>query len=237
MSTLNDFIGQVASEGLMGSSRFSVDIGLPKIILDKNLYIGDLEKIQLYCDAVQLPGLNISTTQARTFGEVREMPYERLFDNVNFSFYVDNSMDVKLFFDTWIQSIQDPFTRIFNYYNDYTTDININVYDKDEKQRYVVTLYECYPKSIGAVQMDYSAKDIMKLQVSMNYRYWLSTTTDDAAAPDVNNYAVEPDVVSNDYFTNAPNPTTEVTSFEDSRVGLFKINQTDVIPGKTRTFT
>jgi hypothetical protein len=237
MSTLNEFIGHVASEGLMGSSRFSVDIGLPKIIRDKNLYIGDLEKIQLYCDTVQLPGMSISSTQARTFGEVREIPWERSFDNVNFGFYVDNSMDVKLFFDNWIQSIQDPFTRIFNYYNDYTTKIDINVYDRDEKQRYLVTLYECYPKSIGAVQMDYSSKDIMKLQVSMNYRYWISSTTDDTNAPDVNNYAVEPIEVSNDYFTNAPNPTTEVTSFEDSRVGLFKLNETDVIPGKTRTFT
>lgn len=237
MSTLNDFIARVASEGLMTSSKFSVEIGIPNIIRAKNLYIGDLRKIELYCDAVQLPGLNISSTQARTFGEIREMPYERLFDNVNFSFYVDNSMHTKMFFDTWIQSIQDPFTRKFNYYNQYITDIDINVHDTDQKQRFVVTLYECYPKSIGAIQMDYSSKEVMKLQVSMNYKYWLSTTVDDTKETDVNNYAVEPNEVSNDYFTDAPNYQTEVTSFEDSRAGLFESDSVNVTTGTGTIFT
>lgn len=237
MSTLNDFIGRVASEGLMASSRFSVEIGIPNIIPANNLYIGDLRKIQLYCDAVQLPGLNISSTQARTFGEIREMPYERLFDNVSFSFYIDNSMHTKMFFDTWIQSIQDPFTRKFNYYNQYITDININVYDINEKQRYVVTLYECYPKSIGAVQMDYSSKEVMKLQVSMNYKYWLSTTVDDTNSTDVNNYAVEPNKVSNDYFTDAPNYTNQISSFENSRAGLFESDPTNITTGKGSIFS
>ena len=31
---------------------------------------------------------------------------------------------------------------------------------------------EAYPKSVGAVQMDYSSKEIMKIDVTMMFKYW-----------------------------------------------------------------
>ena len=39
-----------------------------------------------------------------------------------------------------------------------------------------MALYECYPKSINSIQLDYSAKDVMKINVTMQYKYWLSST-------------------------------------------------------------
>lgn len=240
MSTLNDFIGQVASEGLMGTSKFSIEIGMPNIIKAKNFYIGDLRKVLLYCDNVSLPGMSLSTTQARTFGEVREMPHERLFDNVNMNFYVDNGMHTKLFFDTWIQSIQDPYTRKFGFYKGptgYTTDITINVYDAQQKQRYTVTLYECYPKSIGAINMDYSSKEVMKMQVSMNYKYWLSSTNDGNNAVDKNNIATESATIPNNYFTDFPNYQSSVNSFENARSSLYQAEPSNVTTGLGSIFT
>lgn len=180
MSTLNDFVAAVTSQGLMPANRFRVEFGLPATLINAtagSTYRPDLRKVLMYCDSVQLPGLNISTTQARTFGELREMPYERLFDNVNMTFYIDTVMDTKALFDSWINSIQNPATRHMAYYNEYITDMTIYVLDKADDVQYEVTLYECYPKSIGAIQMDYSSKDVMKLQVSMNYRYWVSSST------------------------------------------------------------
>jgi len=235
MSTLNDFIASVAAEGLMVSSKFSVDIGVPLIITSKNLYVGDLRKVQLYCDNVTLPGMSISTTQARTFGEIREMPHERLFDNVTMNFYVDNGMHTKLFFDTWIQSIQDPFTRKFNYYKEYISDISINVFDAASNQRYIVTLYECYPKSISPITMDYSSKEVMKLQVSMNYKYWLSNTTDEGSNNGTtltnSNQNLDPMSIPNDYFTDFPNYQASVNSFENARASLYEAEPLGVTTG------
>jgi hypothetical protein len=186
MTTLNDFIASIATDGLAFNNRFSVMFSLPPtLIAAKSGYnwTGHLPTVLMYCDSVTLPGLNISTTQARTYGELREMPYERLYDNINLTFYVDNSMDSKSLFDTWINSIQDPATRQFNYYNEYITDMEIFVHDKDDEEIYRVKLFECYPKSISPIQMDYSSKDVMKLQVSINYRYWLAGS----AISDANN--------------------------------------------------
>jgi hypothetical protein len=192
MTTLNDFVSSITSAGLMTSNRFDVEFALPPALLSSNSgfnYKGDLKKVLMHCDSVVLPGMTISTQQARTYGELREMPYERLFDNINLTFYVDTTMDSKALFDSWINSIQDPVTRQFNYYKEYITDITIFTLDKDNEDTYRVKLFECYPKSISPIQLDYSSKDVMKLQVSMNYRYWISgsagSTSEDQSSVDI----------------------------------------------------
>ncbi len=167
---LKDFIAEVKSGGLARTSRFSVEFTPPKVVQSRSSSSQALRTILLYCDSAQLPGLSYSTTQSRTFGEFRELPYEKLYENVNFTFYVDTNMEVKKLFDSWMNGIQSPVTKTFNYYNDYTTRINIDVYDIVENKRYGIELNEAYPKSLGAITLDYSSKDFMKMSVSMMYR-------------------------------------------------------------------
>ena len=171
MSTLNDFVSSIQTQGLMGTNRFSIEFNVPPSLQN---FTGDLQKVLLHCDAINLPGMSYSTNPSRIYGEIREMPWERMFDNININFYVDNSMDSKSIFDNWMNSIQDPVTRQFNYYKEYITDMTIYIFDKEDKEQYRVKLFECYPKAISPIQMDYSAKDVMMVAVSMNYKYWLS---------------------------------------------------------------
>ncbi len=168
---IQDFISQVKSGAMARSNRFAILFTPPSGVDPSGLV-----KTLLFCDQVQLPGLNLSTVQNRTFGEFREVPYEKLFDNINMSFYVDNDLKVKALFDDWMNAIQDPVTRSFNYYDKYTTNMVIQVQDINDKTRYEVTLYECYPKNIGAVQMDQASKDVMKLNITLQYKYWTSST-------------------------------------------------------------
>lgn len=167
---LRDFISNIKTDGLIKTNRYTVTLTPPKAVGE----IGDIRKMLLYCADTQLPGVNISTAQIRSYGELREAPYERLFDSINMTFYVDNNMFVKGFFDRWINCIQNPQSRTFEYYNNYITNIKIEVEDTKDRKRYEVELYECYPKSVGAVQLGYETKDIMRLQVVMNYRNWVS---------------------------------------------------------------
>lgn len=170
MARLNDFIANVKNEGLMRNNRYEVLFNIPKSVK----FYGDLRKVLLYCDNVQLPGVSISTALARTYGEYREMPYEKLFQTISMSFYVDMKMEVKRLFDEWQAGIQDPVTRDMYYYDDYTTQIEIGVIDPNNNTRYFVTLYDAYVKDISPIQMDYSNRDVMKLNVTLNYKYWTS---------------------------------------------------------------
>jgi hypothetical protein len=176
---LSDFISEVKTRGLANPSKFMVTIAQPKGISFNNAS-DSLRLMRLFCDQTQLPDQNISTAQLRTYGEVREMPYENLYGNVNFSFYCDSNYIVKDFFDNWIQSISDPVTRHWNYYNDYIApNIDILMFNNDGRAVYGVKLFECFPKQMQAVNIDYAAKETLKVNISMNYKYWRSTTISD----------------------------------------------------------
>lgn len=171
---IQNFIAQVKKDGMARTNRYSVIFTPPSASVNTS----NLQNVLLFCDQVQLPGINYSTVQNRTFGEFRETPYEKLFDAINMSFYVDTGLKVKYMFDEWINCVQNPNTRLFKYYNEYTTNMSIEVLDLQEKTRYEVALFECYPKNIGAIQLDQSSKEVMKLQVTMQYKYWKSTSVE-----------------------------------------------------------
>lgn len=181
MATIKDFTAAVKSQGLARTNRYAVVMTLPKGMVFNN---DVTKKALMFCDQVQLPGTNFSTAQNRAFGEFRETPYEKLYEHINLSFYVDRDMQVKELFDRWNDTIYNPITRTFNYYSNYTTDITIEVQGNDGQPNYWVDLHECYPKSVGAVQLDYASKDVMKLSVSMAYKWFETSNNPPTLLPD-----------------------------------------------------
>lgn len=179
MSKLNNFISQVKHNGLARTNRYVVYFILP---WETDAALRDT---LLFCDQVQIPGTNFNTSDMRTFGEIRKAPYERLYEDINMSFYVDKEMKNKVMFDYWLNQIQNPWTRNFNYYDDYVTDIVIEVQDLKDQSRYGIKLYEAFPKSIGAIQLDYAGKDIMKMSVNFAYKYYHIGSKEILEAPEV----------------------------------------------------
>ena len=179
----SDFVAQI-SEGLARTSRFVVDFTPPQFILQNtNISSDNRRTIMLLCDTVSLPSASINTSQNRIFGEIREIPTEIVYTPIQMTFYVDIGMQVKTLFDNWvIYGLQNGDTRSFRYYKEYITEMKIYVKDVDDGNRYVVRLYEAYPKAIGPIQLDYSAKDIMKVTVDMQYKYWRSERQDPEAS-------------------------------------------------------
>lgn len=171
---IEQFISNVKQGALARTNRFAVLFSAPKGMTEANLTT--FERVLLFCDSAQLPGANFSTTQNRSFGEFREVPYEKLYDQVSLTFYVDNKMSVKELFDDWQNVIYNPVTRTFGYYDDYTTTLKIQVQDINDNTCYEVELYECYPKSISNIQMDAASKDVMKITVGFQYKYWMAST-------------------------------------------------------------
>ena len=166
MTTLNNFISEVRN-GLAKNTHFTVEIAFPftTSAITKS-------KMVLFCDQAQLPGLSFGTNQIRSYGEFKEVPYEKIYEAINLSFYVDAQMTVKSVFDAWTESIQDVTSRDFNWPDEYIAPtIKIVVENSQGDQAYMVTLYNCYPKSVGAIQLDYASKDVMKLSVGITYQY------------------------------------------------------------------
>ena len=128
-----DFIAEIKTKGLARTNRFTVEMTPP---------LGnpsDVRKMLLFCEKASLPGVSYATTQNRTFGEVRETPYDKLYDTCQLTFHVDRHMTVKKLFDDWMHHIQDPIDRSFQWYSNYITDLTIRVQDLEDKTTYEVT--------------------------------------------------------------------------------------------------
>lgn len=169
---ISDFVANI-SGGLARTNRYNVLFTPPPAVNVAGLMPN--QQLLMLCDQVQIPGLTVNTAPTRTYGEVREAPYEYNYEPINIEFYVDTKMDVKTFWDRWIKSIQNGSKRSFKYYDEYICK-NMDIYVQDllDQNRYLVRLYEVYPKSVGAIQLDYAAKDVMKIQVTLVFKYWLS---------------------------------------------------------------
>ena len=186
---IDQFISLAKGEGLAKHNRFGVFFSYPQQ-LQKEISNEDIRKVLLFCESVNIPGHQYYNTPILTYGERRAAVYEKNYQPINMTFYVDANMRVKYLFDDWAKSIQNPETRRFNYYNDYTTEIHIIVYNVEENETYRVVCYECFPIEMGMVSMDNNARDIMKLQIVMQIKYWSSTPIQHVS--DVNTFVPSP---------------------------------------------
>lgn len=173
---INEFVAAM-SNGIARTNRFSVVMQVPVAMPDSGRT--PLRNLLLFCDQAQLPGLSVNAVPIRIFGEVRETPTEYNYEPITLSFYVDAQMHIKAWFDDWIAMLQYGNQRSFRYYDEYICpQMQILVQDTMDQSRYQITLYEVWPKNVGAIQLDYASKDVMKLSVTLQYKYWESITID-----------------------------------------------------------
>jgi hypothetical protein len=168
MAQINEFISLIKTEGLARQSRFVVYITPPRGLSTPNA------KLKFLCDSASLPGMNFLSNPVTSYGEQREVIYNRSFEPVTLEFMLDQDMAIKRYFDDWQALIIHPVSRVVNYYQNYVGTIEIHQLDNtgQEKSRYIARLHEAFPKSIAAISYNASAKDVSKLSVSIEYKYW-----------------------------------------------------------------
>lgn len=171
MAEINEFISLVRTEGLARSNRFVVYIYPPFAIQSS---VPDT-KLRFYCDSVTMPGLNFLSNPVTSYGEMREVVYNRSYEPVILEFMLDQDMDIKRYFDDWQNLIINPQSRMVNYYQNYIGTVEIYQLGADdvETTKYAIKLHEAYPKSIAPISYSYDAKGVTKLSVSLEYKYWV----------------------------------------------------------------
>jgi hypothetical protein len=175
MAEISEFISLVKKEGLARTNRFVVYITPPP----KLIALVNQAKLRYYCDSASMPGMNFLSNPVMTYGEQREVIYNRSFEPVNLEFIMDADMSIKRFFDAWQNAIIDPRTRMLSYYETYVGTIEIYQLDNEGKEtmRYAVRLNEAFPKSVAPISYSYNNKDITKLSVSIEYKFWIPLQT------------------------------------------------------------
>lgn len=174
--SLNNFLSLIKNESLADSNQYSAVFFLPPALRDIHTEITDkknLMRMSLLCDSVSIPGLSLITNDVAVYGEARQMPTQRLFSDMTMSFYIDHGMNVKRILDSWMDIIINPRTRSAYYYDEYIASIELYVHDRNFNVTYKVALFECYPKAIQPIDLSYASKDVMKMQVTFQYKRYL----------------------------------------------------------------
>jgi len=168
------FIAEVKKDGISRTNRFGCTVEPPKTIRTNPAFASAdfYRKLYLYCESINIPGVNLSTVPVRTFGETREMPYEKVFDPVTAVYYVDTAFKVKAFFEAWQDSIQNTTDRTIQFYDNYISTITLFVNDVANNTRYLTKLHQAYPKTVQSIQLGQASNEPAKVSVTFAYKYF-----------------------------------------------------------------
>jgi hypothetical protein len=174
-SKISDFKSKVLADGGLLNNNHHFVLLTPPSALSGRGY--DLEKCALLCEGLTLPGQNIATDDLRIYGENRVIPYMQLYEDVNMTFYVDGKMSIYSLFEDWMGLVFSKLTRAMGYPRDYLTDLTVLIHDRSGAPVRMIQLFECFPKSLSPVRMDYNSREILRMDVLMSVRYWISYPT------------------------------------------------------------
>lgn len=198
---ISKFRSEIDRNGVLPTNRFLVIFARPKTL--SSIY--STEFLTMRCENATVPGVNFFTSQTVRYGygQTERRPYLPTFNPITLSFIVDKSSTVVGLFNAWTNSIvnydvsKGMYTTngraspyVMTYKDNYICpQMQIYVYDYENKKQIKVTLYDAYPLSTSDVQLGWGQNDeVMKYSVSLQYTHITVET--------VTGNAVELDTVS-----------------------------------------
>ena len=151
----------------------------------------DMRDFKFMCDAANLPGRNLATTEFRTGSVSKSYVHSNNFNpTITLSFILTDDMFIKKVFDRWMDDIigltdaklQGAVVQnLTNYPDEYcgsfgikklATNLSSSPASASHIDTYHVELMEAFPKQINPITLTYGSQDIVKLQVVMAYSRW-----------------------------------------------------------------
>jgi len=174
MFSLRNFQSEVARRNLARPTRFEVMIPVPTA-LNEAFNSQENKLISLFCESTALPPQIIGVRQQRLYGPVFQRPFgvEYGGEGLPMTFYLDQQMDIKAFFDAWISKIVDP-KQFFVYYpSSYSVDIALYQLNEQNNSTYSVILESAFPRSVTLVELSHSNQNqVSRLNVNFAFRKW-----------------------------------------------------------------
>ncbi|CAL9982295.1 tail tube protein [Vibrio phage K469] len=196
MNDLTNFISHIRNKGVSRSNRFRVTIPLPKKVDELANPVDDSSDImkwvktgikvatvltggtieatrglQVMCSNVQLPGVNIDTADVNDTGHGFKIATGTSKTEIDFGFLLSGDMQEKNTIDIWKEVMINSKTKKVGYYDDYTTDIQIDVLDVQDRVTYSVILTDAYPILFNPVELNKEEADgMLHYQLAFTYK-------------------------------------------------------------------
>ena len=134
----------------------------------------DNRKVSLTCESINLPGRNLNTKPQTIYGPSREIVDGVTYaEDITMTFYASSGLEERVYFEEWQALAFDERSWNVKYYDDYISDIDIYVLDRQDTQRFGIKLKEAFPKTIGPTDLNQgSNNEIIKTSVNFSFRSW-----------------------------------------------------------------
>ena len=133
-------------------------------------------KIEFLAKSVVLPRKGFATTEQRIYGINKTVPYETKFEPAVITMINTNDWAPRVFWDEWLDHIQNPESKNMTYYGESVGTVFINHYDDSHTNlnspNYSVTLKEAWPESISEMTLAWENKEIQDFDITLRYKSW-----------------------------------------------------------------
>ena len=150
-------------------------------------------QVNMHCDSISMPAHDLQSEEHTQYGIPSQIVTGHGFTGtIGASFYADKYLRERHFFEAWQKMAVGMRDHRVGYLKDYAGTINIyqlGSHDEGGGDRdvptYGIRATECYPESVTAVEYNYATTNqIVKINVSFQYRQWYNLTTDSIGSVD-----------------------------------------------------
>ena len=187
------FKENVNSYGYLDNNSFDVIIKTPTILQNKLLNnqgtSSDMYRIaknlKMRVEQIRAPGINLMTSQIQRYGigTVQNMPINAQFQDVYLTLLVDHYSEIWQYWYNWTnlvfgfngtEGVFGPTVNSFpsyqaEYKDEYSTVVQIVIYDHFGNSIQKINLYEAFPTAIRDVPLAWGDANLMRLNVSLTY--------------------------------------------------------------------
>lgn len=201
--SIASFMSEINNRGVLRPNQFVVTVGTPKCMA---LSTTEGKVLTMRCESASIPDITLATQEIMRYGygPMESTPYTAVFSGVNLTFVLDRTSFIYRFFNRWMQSVvnfnldggsmDSTFTTNgsvrntlnayeVGYKDDYTTSVNITVFDEETVPRIQTTLHSAYPKAISAVDLNWGSTDVVRMNVALAFREYSTNTNRDIIRP------------------------------------------------------
>jgi hypothetical protein len=171
---ITDFMAKLDNLGsYVKRNRYTVEI-IPPETLQSEVPVSGIEFL---IKTVSLPGRSLGTTTYRRGGKFGlEVPYEVTEEPVALTFLGTNDWTARKFWYDWHEHIQSNSSYNMRYYKDFIGTVTISVYNEEtsiaNNPTHKVKLHECWPKSIGAIELGWDSTELVDFTIDIVYSWW-----------------------------------------------------------------
>ena len=176
MSTLTNFKAQLIGGGAR-QNLFSVSLAFPTDVSGGFLAA---QRSEFLVKGASLPGSTISPIEVAYRGRKLKIAGDRQFaEPWQITVINDTNMDIRNAFEDWMHRVtrHDENTSVFGNNLNYMATASISQLDREGNPGKTYTMYDVWPSSIAAIELNYENEGIQEFTVELQYQHWESDTT------------------------------------------------------------